>query len=594
MTDITIFVPLGNVEPNPWQPRVADDPEHIEKIAHSIAADGLLQFPVARGVESDRYQLAFWHTRFRAYQFLNEQPETWFTEHGYPVKAYDKLPVHPHPLSDEAMFRHAVSENLARKDLNAIETASAMKRYRDEFRKSSVEIGALFGVNDATVRGTLRLLDLPTGARERLGKGELSQGAARALLSMRNLVTEDVIEQTAQVIVENDGRSTPANIIQNTLERQRNVLAMWQDGRDGKPRGGISWNGSERYWLLSMKNFPNQRLPELTLSDLPILLGRENDTQLLRVIAYAENALDAELRLGMMDNEAAKQMAETLAILRDPPSCDTCPLYGRFNGRHYCGLRACHMRKEEAWKKERMFSTGKRTGVELYMERDGQYLVLDAHDNQHQALWKERGPDLRLIERSKVRGYPSQFRFEKDGIDQELCVVCVVGKTMLDLKAAAKAERALERAGIRPTNTRYAMFQDKQERLQWEASGYFADELLGALNLDAVKALHGCVSYWPDDGPKYALLTKGASDEAQFDFLRRKLALNMLHRLRPTVMYDSESRTCVMDFYETIELAAQKAGICLPESLRRAAREADTEIDIAFPLTVSTETIAAE
>ncbi len=590
MTNI-IFVPLDEIEPNPWQPRNSDDPEHIEKIAHSIAADGLLQYPVARRA-GDKYQLAFGHSRFKAFQFLNARTGIWFTERGYPVKSYDKMPLQLHELGDEVMFRYAVGENLARKDLNAIETASAMKRYRDEFGKSSAEIGALFGVNDATVRGTLRLLDLPAGARELLGKGKMSQGAARALLSVRNLVDENIIEQIAQEIVASEGISAFTDIIQKALNKQRNILMMWQESAaTGRPRAGMNWHKSEKYWLLTMKNFPNYRLPSLTLSDAATLT---ENSQILRVFAHAKNTIAAEVMLGAMEDDESKKMAETLAILHDPPSCDSCPFYGRLGKMHYCGLRFCHMRKKKAWDEERIFQIAKKTGVDLYDERDGKFVILKGYDARHQALWKERVPDLRIIQREKIRGeYPSQFSFEDDGIDQELCVVCVVGKSMLELKDLVKAERAMEKAGILSPNNRYAMAQNKRERLLWEAANFFADELFGAMNLEAVKALEDCLSaYGLDEGPKFAQIGKIASDEEKFDFLRRKLALNMIHRLRPPIEADSRSRTCMIDFYETVELAAQKVGVHLPDSLRRAASEADTEIEISFP--VSAETIEVE
>jgi ParB family transcriptional regulator, chromosome partitioning protein len=57
------------IDPNPWQPRQSEDAEHIEKIALSIAQDGLMQVPVGRMVDG-RVQLAFGHSRLAAYKLL--------------------------------------------------------------------------------------------------------------------------------------------------------------------------------------------------------------------------------------------------------------------------------------------------------------------------------------------------------------------------------------------------------------------------------------------------------------------------------------------------------------------------------------------
>ena len=41
-------IDLALIDDNPWQPRVAMDPEGVEELADSIAALGLLQAPLAR------------------------------------------------------------------------------------------------------------------------------------------------------------------------------------------------------------------------------------------------------------------------------------------------------------------------------------------------------------------------------------------------------------------------------------------------------------------------------------------------------------------------------------------------------------------
>lgn len=164
-------VEIEKIYPNPYQPREREDPEHVAKIAESIKANGLLQAPVGRRVNG-HVELAFGHTRLAAMR----------------LNAVKIMPVNILALSDEEMFAQGVTENLARKDLTPLEEARAMKRYRDEFGKTSAQIGELFGLSESAVRNKIRLLELPEGVRAQISAGStISEGAARELLTLFDL-----------------------------------------------------------------------------------------------------------------------------------------------------------------------------------------------------------------------------------------------------------------------------------------------------------------------------------------------------------------------------------------------------------------------
>lgn len=166
------FIELNRIDPNPYQPRKAHDPEHVQALAESIREQGLLQTPVGRMVDK-RVQLAFGHSRLEAFRILSA------TDLSYAV-----MPVSVRELTDEEMFQLAVTENSQRRDLTVLETARAMLRYRDEFGKSSAEIGELFGLSDATVRGKIRLLSLPADVLEQVGNTEIPEHTLRELLRL--------------------------------------------------------------------------------------------------------------------------------------------------------------------------------------------------------------------------------------------------------------------------------------------------------------------------------------------------------------------------------------------------------------------------
>ena len=165
------LVPLGSIDPNPYQTRSAEDPDHIQNLAASIAAEGLLQVPSGRRRDG-RIQLAFGHSRLAAYRHLSDA--------GTP--GFETMPVNIIDLDDEGMFRAAVVENHDRKDLSAIDQALAMKVYRDVFGKTSEQIGELFHLSDSAVRNKIRLLGLPDYVQEGVSAGRITEGAARALI----------------------------------------------------------------------------------------------------------------------------------------------------------------------------------------------------------------------------------------------------------------------------------------------------------------------------------------------------------------------------------------------------------------------------
>lgn len=193
-TTIEIFTDY--ILPNPWQPRERLDGEHIKQLALSIAREGLMQPPVGRWVFPDgrpvhgmgsadltgsglRVQLAFGHNRLAAFRWLEDVKNNSNLEGDW-----SRMPVTIVEMGNDEMFRRAVAENMARQELDPIEVARAMLRYREEFGKTSAEIGELFGLSDSAVRNKIRLLSLPESLQEALRNGEITEGTGRALIGL--------------------------------------------------------------------------------------------------------------------------------------------------------------------------------------------------------------------------------------------------------------------------------------------------------------------------------------------------------------------------------------------------------------------------
>jgi ParB-like chromosome segregation protein Spo0J len=603
-------VAISLIDPNPYQPRLEEDQEHIANLAASIAADGMMQIPSAREHphphpdlppnsentnlgEGVRYELAFGHSRLAAYKLLNRlqgeqvceaeaesaMARAWKEAREANLGDFTEMPLNIIELDDEAMFRAAIAENEKRKDLSAVERARAMARYRDEFGKSSAEIGELFGCADATVRGTIRLLELPAGARELLNRGELSQGAARALLSMQRLATEEIVK-TAQRIIKDGAHSTPEVVVDTAMNHY--ALRMWGRGwnNDEKPRAG--YHG----WLIEMKNFPNKYLPALTLSDLPHALNHQaENTGLLRIIAHSEDVVDASMKLGQSCDPELRELAAKIDILLDPPGCSTCPFCAKLDGSYYCGLQACFERKGLAWKREKLLTASKTLGITLYDELDGPYQALEMV--VHKQLFNARGPDLRLIDREKVKGYPSQYGFE--GVNTDTFYVVAIGKTLQKMKDDRKAERAAEKSGLHLIRGRSDLVSDKKDHLAWEAAHYVGELLFKDFTPAALNALNRSVYNWANDAPSWATPKhKTIEDPYPDDFLKRKFGLNMLKKKMGYDLYQMG----VEKYAEELNGAISALGMTPWVGIVEMARVMQAEIDERFPEDV--EGVSAE
>ena len=160
-------VPIGSLDPNPFQPRSAMDPARLAELGASIRESGIVQ-PILVRRRGERYQIIAGERRFRAAQAIG----------------LASVPVTVREVADEHLLELALVENIQREELNAIEEAQAFHRLQDEFRLTQDEIARRVGRDRTTVANTLRLLRLPRELREMVASGRLDAGHARALLAL--------------------------------------------------------------------------------------------------------------------------------------------------------------------------------------------------------------------------------------------------------------------------------------------------------------------------------------------------------------------------------------------------------------------------
>jgi ParB family chromosome partitioning protein len=160
-------LPVANVLPNPFQPRTHIDEADLGELTASIEASGLLQ-PVIVRPRNGKYELIAGERRWRAVQSL-----------GWP-----KIPAVVRDVDDQTLLTLALIENLQRNDLTAMDEAAGYHRLGEEFKLPQAEIARLVGRNRSTVANLVRLLKLPDEVKSLIQERKLSEGHARALLTV--------------------------------------------------------------------------------------------------------------------------------------------------------------------------------------------------------------------------------------------------------------------------------------------------------------------------------------------------------------------------------------------------------------------------
>lgn len=174
-------IDIMSIDRNPYQPRQEFDTEELDALSASISTHGLLQ-PIVVRSNGERYQIIAGERRFRA-----------------AIRAgWSEVPVHVLSVDDRQMAELALTENLQRKDLNAIEKATAFSRYLELYGGTHEELAGRLEIDRSTVTNLIRLLDLPESVRTMILKEELTQGHARALIPLQEHEQKDIAKKIVE------------------------------------------------------------------------------------------------------------------------------------------------------------------------------------------------------------------------------------------------------------------------------------------------------------------------------------------------------------------------------------------------------------
>ena len=176
------LLPIYKVEPNPDQPRHDFDEEELQALADSITVHGIIQPLTVREMPNGYYQIIAGERRWRAARMAN----------------LSDVPAVIIEADDKKAMELALIENLQRQDLNPLEEALGYQTLMNEYGLTQEEAAGRVGKSRPAVANALRLLGLCPEVQERVRKGELSAGHARAILLLKS---EKKQQEAAQKIV---------------------------------------------------------------------------------------------------------------------------------------------------------------------------------------------------------------------------------------------------------------------------------------------------------------------------------------------------------------------------------------------------------
>jgi len=138
-------IPLDRLLENPYQPRIEIKPDEVKELADSIKEQGLIQPIVVTKAGSGNYYIVGGHRRVEAHRLLGK----------------DKIKAYVIEADPKKLASMSIVENLQREDLDLIETAMAIKRYKEKFGKTLEEIAKEIGKTKGWVSQVLNVLKLP-------------------------------------------------------------------------------------------------------------------------------------------------------------------------------------------------------------------------------------------------------------------------------------------------------------------------------------------------------------------------------------------------------------------------------------------------
>lgn len=211
----TLLIPVKDICPNRYQPRLEFDEKLIEELSLSIAEHGLIQ-PVTVRYVDNHYELIAGERRLRAC-----------------IKAgLSEIPCYIMSPGEDEAAQLALIENVQRENLSAIEEAKAYVQIMRQAKLTQEQVAQRIGKSQSSVANKIRLLNLPEDIQNSVMNRVITERHARALLALkgeeqektfREIVDHELTVREAEKLIEEKSEKKLKKRRQKTKGFTRNI-----------------------------------------------------------------------------------------------------------------------------------------------------------------------------------------------------------------------------------------------------------------------------------------------------------------------------------------------------------------------------------
>lgn len=257
--DAVFYIEIDKIKSNPYQPRKEFNFEMLKSLSQSISDYGVIQPLVVSKFDShDNYG------QRSDFQLIAGERRLIASK----MAGLKEVPVIVRDASSQEKLELSIIENVQREDLNPIEKALAYRQLEKEFGLSQKEIARVCAKSRVAIANTIRLLKLPEDIQQAVRDCKISEGHARAILTVNDpekyqnvfqrVLTSSLsvrdTEYLAQEINQPIKLSKIPSIVIGEFAKWENSLKNWMKisnlkikSASGKPKLIISFNSKKEF-----------------------------------------------------------------------------------------------------------------------------------------------------------------------------------------------------------------------------------------------------------------------------------------------------------------------------------------------------------
>jgi ParB family chromosome partitioning protein len=243
MAEQLAWINVSEIAPNRYQPRKDFKAKELEELAESIEIQGLIQPIIVRAMddleEGKMYELIAGERRWRATK---------------DILGKDKIRCIIRSMSEEASQEAAITENLQRQNLNAIEEALAYQKLMDIHSLTQEQVAKRLGKSRSYIANSVRLLRLDKEIQDMVGSGMIEASKAWNLLAItddkkklelakkiiaKNWTVDKVRLEIEKVVSKQNEAADKPHVIRKSLNGKTTTVATPSRGHRRKTDTGV-------------------------------------------------------------------------------------------------------------------------------------------------------------------------------------------------------------------------------------------------------------------------------------------------------------------------------------------------------------------